>query len=104
MTNVEPAKKVATAETTEPTESQSTDYAYNHKGQLVVGGYPFVRSVIKGAVNTSIEWRCADGRKFKCNARVRTRNKTLHIVNIVHNHPARKQRQFNAIPIWNENA
>lgn len=102
-TSVETVNEEAIDEKTESPESQSTEYAYNHKGQLVVNGYPFIRSAIKGAVNTSIEWRCADGRKFKCNARVRTLSKTLQIINANHNHEARKQRQFNDIPIWNEN-
>lgn len=88
---------------TESSENESTEYAYNSKGQLVVNGFPFIRSSIKGAVNTSIEWRCADGRKFKCNARVRTLGKSLQILNDVHNHEPRKQKQFNAI-VWNENA
>lgn len=83
--------------------SGNPEYAYNRKGQLVVNNYPFLRSGIKGAVNTSIEWRCADGRKYKCNARVRTLGKTLQVLNVVHNHEPRKQKQFNAI-VWNENA
>lgn len=90
-------------ETLESSDSESTEYAYNPKGQLVVNGFPFIRSAIKGAVNTSIEWRCADGRKFKCGARVRTLGKTLQAVNVIHNHIARKQKQFSAIPVWNEN-
>lgn len=87
----------------ECSESESTEYAYNRKGQLVVNGFPFLRAAVKGATNTSIEWRCADGRKFKCNARVRTLGKALQILNSVHNHVPRKQKQFSAI-VWNENA
>lgn len=81
----------------------STEYAYNRKGQLIVDGYPFGRSGVKGVLNTAIEWRCVDGRKFKCNARVRTVGKTLKVINIEHNHDPRKQKQFDAI-VWNENA
>lgn len=93
---------VQEAETTQTIEThESTEYAYNRKGQLVVNGYPYLRSIIKGAVNTSIEWRCADGRKYKCNARVKTLGKTLQIINDVHNHEPRKQKQFSAI-VWSE--
>lgn len=67
-----------------------------------MNGYSFLRSGIKGALNTAIEWRCVDGRKFKCKARVRTLGKTLQIQNSHHNHQPRKQKQFNAI-VWNEN-
>lgn len=79
----------------------SPEYAYNRKSQLVVKGYPYSRSGIKGALNTAIEWRCVDGRKLKCNARVRTLGKTLQIINIVHNHEPKKQKQYKAI-LWNE--
>lgn len=75
------------------------EYAYNRKGQLVVNGYSYLRSAIK---NTSIEWRCADGRKHKCNARVRTLGKTLQVINLVHNHKPRNQKQYNPI-VWSEN-
>lgn len=80
-------------------EKQPTEYAYNRKGQLVVNGYSYLRSTIR---NTSIEWRCADAKKHKCNARVRTVGKTLQVVNIAHNHEPRKQKQFDAI-VWSEN-
>lgn len=83
--------------------NENTEYAYNRKGQLVVNDYTFIRTGIKGAVNTSIEWRCADGRKYRCNARVRTLGKSLQLINVVHNHEPRKQKQFSAI-VWNENA
>lgn len=86
----------------ESSDVESTEYAYNRKGQLVVNGYPFLRSVVRGALNTSIEWRCADLRKYKCSARVRTLGKTLKPINLVHNHEPRKQKQFSAI-VWNEN-
>lgn len=86
----------------EKVPSTTTEYAYNRKGQLVVNGYSYLRSGIKGVLNTAIEWRCVDGRKLKCNARVRTLGKTLQIINIQHNHEPRKQKQFNAI-VWNEN-
>lgn len=95
-------KTEATSSVTETVSSDRTEYAYNRKGQLVVNSYPFIRTGIKGAVNTAIEWRCADGRKNKCNARVRTLGKTLQIINVVHNHEPRKQKQFSAI-VWNEN-
>lgn len=80
-------------------EKKPTEYAYNRKGQLVVNGYSYLRSTIR---NTSIEWRCADAKKHKCNARVRTVGKTLQVVNIAHNHEPRKQKQFDAI-VWSEN-
>lgn len=86
----------------ETTSNEHTQYAYNRKGQLVVNNYPFLRSGIKGADNTSIEWRCADGRKYRCNARVRTHGKTMQVINVVHNHEPRKQKQFSAI-VWTEN-
>lgn len=81
------------------TETSETNYAYNRKGQLVVNGYSYLRSAMK---NTSIEWRCADARKHKCSARVRTLGKTLQVIKITHNHEPRKQKQFNAI-VWTEN-
>lgn len=84
-------------------ESECTEYAYNRKGQLVVNGYPFIRSAIRGALNTSIEWRCADIRKYKCKARVRTLGKMLQPINVVHNHEPRKQKQFSAL-VWSGNA
>lgn len=86
----------------ESVQTTGTAYAYNRKGQLVVNGYSYLRSGIKGALNTAIEWRCVDGRKLKCNARVKTLGKTLQIINVVHNHVPRKQKQFKAI-VWNEN-
>lgn len=89
--------------TSDSSENEIAEYTYNRKGQLVVNGFPFLRSAIKGAVNTSIEWRCTEGRKFKCNARVRTLGKKLQIINVEHNHAPRKQKQFNAI-VWRENA
>lgn len=102
--SITPAEEInpsgGTVAETEPT--MCTEYAYNRKGQLVVKGYSYSRSGIKGALNTAIEWRCVDGRKLKCNARVRTLGKTLQIINIVHNHEPKKQKQFNAI-VWNEN-
>lgn len=86
---------------TEKGPNETEEYAYNRKGQLVVNNYPFSRSGIKGAVNTAIEWRCVDGRKYKCNARVRTLGKTLQIVKADHNHEPRKQKQYSAI-VWSE--
>lgn len=86
----------------ERVQTTSAAYAYNRKGQLVVNGYSYLRSGVKGALNTAIEWRCVDGRKLKCKARVKTLGKTLQMINVVHNHEPRKQKQFNAI-VWNEN-
>lgn len=83
------------------TSGEKTDYSYNKKGQLLVNGYPYVRTSIKGALNTSIVWRCAETKKFKCRARVKTLGRELQIIDIQHNHEARKEKQFNAI-IWNE--
>lgn len=74
-------------------------YSYNSKGQLLVDGYPFIRSAVKGV---SIKWRCAELRKYRCSARVKTVGRGLHIVNDEHNHAARKEKQFNSI-IWSEN-
>lgn len=81
--------------------SERTNYSYNKKGQLLVDGYPFVRTAVRGALNTSILWRCAETKKFKCRARVKTLGRELQIIDIQHNHEARKEKQFNAI-IWNE--
>lgn len=77
------------------------EYSYNQKGQLVIDGYPFVRSAIKGSVNTSIEWRCAETRKYKCSARIKTFGKSLKTKTVAHNHQPRKQKEVKAI-IWNE--
>lgn len=83
------------------TSREKTDYSYNKKGQLLVNGYPYVRTANKGALNTSIVWRCAETKKFKCRARVKALGRELQIIDIQHNHEARKEKQFNAI-IWNE--
>lgn len=85
----------------DPTAEIHKNYAYNHKGQLVVDGYAFIRSVIKGAVNTSIQWRCADTKKHKCAARVKTLGKKLQPINLVHTHQPRKQKQLSAI-VWQD--
>lgn len=101
--SIAPGKETKTSSTEAvKVPTTSTEYAYNRKGQLVVNGYAYLRSGIKGVLNTAIEWRCVDGRKLKCNARVRTLGKTLQIIRAVHSHEPRKQKQFNAI-VWNEN-
>lgn len=101
LTTVENANSAfIIAATPEPTAGM--EYAYNRKGQLVIQGHAYLRSGVKGVLNTAIEWRCVNARKLKCNARVRTIGKKLEIINIVHNHEPKKQKQFNAI-VWNEN-
>lgn len=81
--------------------SIGSDLTYNQKGQLLIDGYPFVRSSIKGIMNTAIEWRCAQAKKHKCNARTKTFGKKLAEKKLTHNHEARKQKEVKAI-IWNE--
>lgn len=81
--------------------SIGSDLTYNQKGQLLIDGYPFVRSSIKGIKNTAIEWRCAQAKKYKCSARTKTFGKKLEVKKLTHNHEARKQKEVKAI-IWNE--
>lgn len=84
----------------QPTSGPSSrGYSYNSKGQLLVDGYPYIRSTVKGV---SIKWRCAELRKYRCSARVKTVGRALHIVDVEHNHAARKEKPFNSI-IWGEN-
>lgn len=78
-----------------------SDLTYNQKGQLLIDGYPFVRSSIKGIKNTAIEWRCAQAKTYKCSARTKTFGKKLEQKKLSHNHEARKQKEVKAI-IWNE--
>lgn len=93
--------KAMTNESTSP-NSRPSGYSFNQKGQLIVNGYPFIRSTMQGHLKTSILWRCAEYRKHKCDARVRTVARELEIIKIEHSHAARKELQLNAI-IWDGN-
>lgn len=84
------------------TSLKPAGYSFNQKGQLIVNGYPYIRSAMQGILKTSIYWRCAEIRKYKCNARVRTVGRELEVIDIAHNHAARKELQLNAI-IWDQN-
>lgn len=83
------------------TTGESDGYRFNKKGQLIVNGYPFMRAAVLGVLNTSILWRCAELRKYKCTARVKTIGRNLESINIDHNHSPRVDKQFNSI-IWQE--
>lgn len=85
--------EVATASTT----SDST-FHYNRKGQLMINGYKFIRGMVNGNANT-IYWRCGQSKKFKCNARVKSKGKLIVAQNIVHNHEPRREQAFSAI-VW----
>lgn len=82
-------------------KSESDGYRFNKKGQLIVNDYPFMRAAVRGALNTSITWRCAELHKYKCAARVKTIGRKLEIIKIDHNHSPREDKQFNSI-IWQE--
>lgn len=84
-----------------PAAGKSAGYSFNKKGQLIVNGYPFMRAAVRGVLNTSIVWRCAELRKYKCTARVKTIGRNLEVINIDHNHSPRADKQFNSI-IWEE--
>lgn len=79
------------------TVPQST-YHYNRKGQLMINGYKFIRGMVNGNANT-IYWRCGQSKKFKCNARVKSKGKVIVAQNVVHNHEPRKEKAFSAI-VW----
>lgn len=74
-------------------------YYYNRKGQLMINGYKFIRGLINGNANT-IYWRCALSKKYKCNARVKSKGKQIVAQNIVHNHEPKREKAFSAI-VWN---
>lgn len=82
------------------TEHEST-YYYNRKGQLMINGYKFIRGMVNGNSNT-IYWRCAQSKKFKCNARVKSKGKVIVAQNVLHNHDPRRETAFSAI-VWNAN-
>lgn len=77
--------------------SDST-YHYNRKGQLMIGGYKFIRGMVNGNTKT-IHWRCGQSKKFKCTARVKSKGKMLVAQNIVHNHEPKREKAFSAI-VW----
>lgn len=72
---------------------------YNRKGQLMIDGYKFIRGMVNGNANT-IYWRCAQTKKFKCNARVKSKGKLIVAKNIMHNHEPKREKTFSAI-VWN---
>lgn len=79
--------------------SQST-YYYNRKGQLMIDDYGFIRGMVNGNQNT-IYWRCAQAKKFKCTARVKSKGKVIVAKKIAHNHQPRREKAFSAI-VWDD--
>lgn len=80
---------------------QESTYYYNRKGQLMINGYKFIRGMVNGNSNT-IYWRCGQSKKFKCNARVKSKGKLIVAQNVVHNHDPRRETAFSAI-VWDVN-
>lgn len=66
----------------------------------MINGFPFIRGMVNGTHNT-IYWRCAQAKKFKCLARVKTRGKMVQSNNLVHNHEPKNEKSYSAI-VWKE--
>lgn len=86
------------AEAASLSAEQESTYYYNRKGQLMINGYKFIRGMVNGNSNT-IYWRCGQSKKFKCNARVKSKGKLIVAQNVVHNHDPRRETAFSAI-VW----
>lgn len=73
-------------------------YHYTRRGQLMLNGFSFVRSIVNGAQNT-INWRCAEAKKYTCMARVKTIGKQISAISHTHNHQPKREKPYSAI-VW----
>lgn len=74
------------------------EYFYTKNGMLVYKGFSYSKTVVNGLENV-VYWKCADCKKFKCVASLKTKGKNVTLVRDNHNHVPRKVKAFNPV-IW----